>query len=136
MNIKFYKIMSYNDLLNKISEIDLPISIAHKIYISQHDINPHTDYYSQQINKIYFEYLQKDDEGRYISTDNSGFLIIKGKEEELKNKLEELNNMEIDIELKSFITVDDLLSTNITISAKEISIIYEVSELINHSKEY
>ena len=114
MKIKISDAFVLKNFCDKISTEILPIQTAYKIAKLSINLTDEVAFYQQQYSKYFEEYALKE-EGNFVFNESGNIKIIPGKENECKEKFEELDSMEIEVPDYSF-TFEDLRDLKISIA--------------------
>lgn len=121
------------NILNKFGDKRLPQKISYAITKNIITINKEYQVYETQLKKLfeqYNEYIQKDEHGEPKFTQNGIPIVDKSVEKEFNDKVEELINFEIDVELyhidADVFDYDDTVGKYDVLSANDILILQSV----------
>ena len=104
---------------NNIKNTKLPLKTAYKLNKLFIQINEELLFYQQKFTEIINEFGKRDENGELMySSDKTSIEIMDGRRLECQQKIEELQNLEVNIEGIEF-TTDELESLNLTISEVE-----------------
>lgn len=100
--MKLYQIIALQDFFKSVGEQKLPIKTTYKLSKLARRVEEELSFYSTELNKILNEYGKKEN-GQFVMLDNnSSIAIIPGKEQECADKINELQNLEVDFSNFSF----------------------------------
>lgn len=116
MKLKMGQVYEFQRFYENIKNIKLPLKIAYKLNKLIIQINTESSFYQQRFSEIINEFGKRDENGELIySSDKTSVEIMDGRSLECQQKIEELQNLEVNIEGIEF-TTDELESLNLTIS--------------------
>ena len=119
MKLKMNQIIEFQMFYNNIKNTKLPLKTAYKLNKLFIQINEELSFYQQKFTEIINEFGKRDENGELIySSDRTSIEIMDGRRLECQQKIEELQNLEVNIEGIEF-TTDELESLNLTISEVE-----------------
>ena len=119
MKLKMQQIIEFQKFYNNVKNIKLPLKTAYKLNKLFIQINEELSFYQQKFTEIINEFGKRDENGELIySSDRTSIEIMDGRRLECQQKIEELQNLEVNIEGIEF-TTDELESLNLTISEVE-----------------
>lgn len=107
MNVSLGALQATEPILSRVVSLKLPISLSYKVHGLLKIVQPEIDFYYQQLNAIIAEYAEKDEEGKYVTTNPQSIKIQEDKLPECQQKLNELNSISASNEFDVF-TLDDL----------------------------
>jgi hypothetical protein len=98
MKTQISNILGFNKLLDNLSEKKLPLDIAYKMAKLRMAFAPEIKFYEERFNQYIDLYVDRDEEGHPIATeDGKGVRIKQEKVKECGEKLTELSQMQVDI---------------------------------------
>lgn len=107
MKITLQSILNYPQFYPLVSNAKLPIKTAYKLSRLNEAISKEISFYQTQLREIVGEYCIKDEEGKYVPTeDGQGFRIMAGKEAECNTRMSELHQLEVELPDITF-TIDE-----------------------------
>ena len=119
MKLKMNQIIEFQMFYNNIKNTKLPLKTAYKLNKLFIQINEELSFYQQKFTEIINEFGKRDENGELMySSDKTSIEIMDGRRLECQQKIEELQNLEVNIEGTEF-TTDELESLNLTISEVE-----------------
>ena len=119
MKLKMQQIIEFQKFYNNVKNIKLPLKTAYKLNKLFIQANEELSFYQQKFTEIINEFGKRDENGELIySSDRTSIEIMDGRRLECQQKIEELQNLEVNIEGIEF-TTDELESLNLTISEVE-----------------
>ena len=119
MKLKMNQIIEFQMFYNNIKNTKLPLKTAYKLNKLFIQINEELSFYQQKFTEIINEFGKRDENGELIySSDRTSIEIMDGRRLECQQKIEELQNLEVNIQGIEF-TTDELESLNLTISEVE-----------------
>ena len=96
--MKIYQLLSLPALYNSISDKNLPFALAYKLSKLAIQVNEELKFYQENLTKIIEEYGEKEN-GELVYLSNGDIKIHEGKAEECHARIEELQNVEVDIKV-------------------------------------
>ena len=96
--MKIYQLLSLPALYNSISDKNLPFALAYKLSKLATQVNEELKFYQENLTKIIEEYGEKEN-GELVYLSNGDIKIHEGKAEECHARIEELQNVEVDIKV-------------------------------------
>ena len=119
MKLKMQQIIEFQKFYNNVKNIKLPLKTAYKLNKLFIQADEELSFYQQKFTEIINEFGKRDENGELIySSDRTSIEIMDGRRLECQQKIEELQNLEVNIEGIEF-TTDELESLNLTISEVE-----------------
>ena len=104
MNIKFQDIINFNINSQKLTKGELPLTCAYKLTKISKILAEEADFYQTEFFKIVDEYGEKDEKGNIkYSEDGTVVLIEPSKQKEAQEKINNLNNMEIEVNIEPYL---------------------------------
>ena len=104
MNIKFQDIINFNINSQRLTKGELPLTCAYKLTKISKILAEETDFYQTEFFKIVDEYGEKDEKGNIkYSEDGTVVLIEPSKQKEAQEKINNLNNMEIELNIEPYL---------------------------------
>lgn len=104
MKFKLIELINFNKNSQAIFFDKLPLQCAYKMSKIQKEIGNDIEFYQTKFNELLNEYAQKDDNGNFkLSEDKQTILLISDKADECKNKIKELEEMEIELNIDSYL---------------------------------
>jgi hypothetical protein len=97
MNITFVKAQAVQSTLSKLSDQEMPIKQCYKIMKILTAIEKEAAIYAETYDKIISECAERDSEGKIVCLDNGNIKIMPEKIDKCKKRLEELDNLEIEL---------------------------------------
>lgn len=92
------KVIKLNDFIESVKGNKLPFKTSYNLIKLSKFIETETKFYQEKIQEIIQEFGAKDDDGKYIYTENgAGIKLIEGKEEECFTRIQELANIEVEL---------------------------------------
>lgn len=87
----------------------MPIKVTYKFTRLFKEVQEQVDFFNKTMQNIIQQYGEKDENGEFVLTENkSGVMIKKDKYDECMEKVNELNNLEIDLQYNPIFTLDEL----------------------------
>lgn len=118
MKIKMYQILEFENFYNKIKDVKMPIKTAYKFSKLLREIDNEKLFYQTKLQSIIDTYGERDNDGKFILTqDGNGVQIKKAELEKCQKEIIELSNLEAEIngieisieELENFdLTIQDI----------------------------
>lgn len=122
MNFKLNDLVKFNTNSQKIFAEKLPLTCAYKLSKIRRAVAEDIDFYQKKYFEIVEEYGEKDDNGNLkYSDDGMIVLIASEKMDEAKQKIEELNNMEIHLDIDDYLLELSDFDSDTKISMEDIS---------------
>lgn len=117
MILKMFQIVDMSHFYQRVKKLRLPIKTAHELSKLAAAVDKELEFYQEEFNKIMSEYAQKDAKGGYIFTDETkqAIKVEKGKEKECEDKLKELMNLDINMNIELKLKIEDFGAIEITI---------------------
>ena len=104
MNIKFQDIINFNINSQRLTKGELPLICAYKLTKISKILAEEADFYQTEFLKIVDEYGEKDEKGNIkYSEDGTVVLIEPSKQKEAQEKINNLNNMEIEVNIEPYL---------------------------------
>ena len=104
MNIKFQDIINFNINSQRLTKGELPLACAYKLTKISKILAEEADFYQTEFFKIVDEYGEKDEKGNIkYSEDGTVVLIEPSKQKEAQEKINNLNNMEIEVNIEPYL---------------------------------
>ena len=112
--MKIYNLLKFQEIYQILNDIQFPINTTYKISRIKKYAEEELQFYFQQLQKIIEEYGEKDENGKYILSDEQSSIKIQPTRiSECTAKLHELEQLEIpDIDIK--LSIDELNNINMT----------------------
>lgn len=119
MKLKMQQIIEFQKFYNNVKNIKLPLKTAYKLNKLITQINTESSFYQQKFSEIINEFGKRDENGELVySSDKTSIEIEDARRDECLQKIEELQNLEVDISGIDF-TIEELEGLNLTISEVE-----------------
>lgn len=112
--MKMYELVELTSLYNSIKDIKLPLKTTYKFSRLMKRAEEEVNFYQEKFNEIIEEYGLKENGEYKLTPDKQSIVIIPGKESECMEKMRELKELEIDIDI-SF-TIEELENLDLTVS--------------------
>lgn len=113
--MKLYQVIALQELFKVIGNQKMSIKTTYKLSKLARRVEEEIAFYQEEFNKILNEYGKKINGDYVFSDDGSSIIIIEGKEQECKQKISELQNLEIDLKDFSF-SIDEFENLDITLA--------------------
>lgn len=95
----------YGDITNK---VELPIKTAYKIAKINEKIQAEVEFFNGKLSALLEEYALRDENNNFkLSDDETGVLLKPESLEESKEKILELNTMEVDVDIDDYLLEPD-----------------------------
>lgn len=115
-------LIKLNQLKSKFINIKMSIKTTYKFTRLFKEIEEQVDFFNTTLSDLIKEYGQKDENGKYILTDDqNGIKIREDKYEECMSKINELNNLDINLDYIPNFTLDEL--DNLELSIDEMTLL-------------
>lgn len=119
--MKLFEALDFQGFYQKVKNQSLNIRLAYKLNKLNNRLVEEIEFYNTELQRALTTYAQVDDEGNFIpNAEGTGFLIKNGMVMECHQKINELQNLEIE-DLNITFTLDEL--ENLTITPAELSCI-------------
>ena len=119
--MKIGEALSYRELYQKLRNQSMPIRLAYKLNKLKNKLSKEAEFYEESFNKILAQYAERDDSQNFkISEDGTGIVIQKEFIKICKEKIKELDELEIVLTDGSF-TFEEL--EGLTLTPAELSCI-------------
>lgn len=119
--MKLFEALDFQSFYQKVKNQSLNIRLAYKLNKLNNRLTEEIEFYNAELQRALATYAQVDDEGNFIpNVEGTGFLIKNGMVMECHQKINELQNLEIE-DLNITFTLDEL--ENLTITPAELSCI-------------
>lgn len=112
--MKMIELIELSAFFTKIQNRNMPIQTVYKFTKLKQEVEREATFYQEQFTRIIEDYGQKDENGYVFMNDGATIAIIPGKEQECKQKISDLQNLEVDI--KYTFSLDELSGLSLTIS--------------------
>ena len=100
MELNSRQLNDLGEVFNVLQEKTLPFKVSLIIAKNMNIISKEMDFYIEQEQKFAQKYLEIDENGQFIQTQDNVFKIKDGMSEECRAAREELNNFTTDVELR------------------------------------
>ena len=117
MKIKINSALAFLDFYKKEKETKIPFSTGYKMKKINDQLTKEVEFYYQSLREIIQTYTEKNEDGS-IKIENDNYIIQKDKIEECNQKLDELNQLEVEV-TDTYFTAEELISFEITIETLE-----------------
>ena len=119
MKLKMQQIIEFQKFYNNVKNIKLPLKTAYKLNKLFIQANEELSFYQQKFAEIINNFGKRDENGELVySSDKTSIEIEETRRDECFQKIEELQNLEVDISGIDF-TIEELEGLNLTISEVE-----------------
>lgn len=112
--MKMYEVLALQDFCALTQDKKLPIKTTYKISRLNRRVEEELQFYQKEFMRIVNEYALKENGELVYSDDMTSIKIIPGKEEECSNKIVELKDLDIDIDI--VFTIEELEGLDLTVS--------------------
>lgn len=112
--MKMYEVLALQDFCVLTQDKKLPIKTTYKISRLNRRVEEELQFYQKEFMRIVNEYALKENGELVYSDDMTSIKIIPGKEEECSNKIIELKDLDIDIDI--VFTIEELEGLDLTVS--------------------
>ena len=112
--MKMYEVLALQDFCALTQDKKLPIKTTYKISRLNRRVEEELQFYQKEFMRIVNEYALKENGKLVYSDDMTSIKIIPGKEEECSNKIVELKDLDIDINI--VFTIEELEGLDLTVS--------------------
>ena len=128
MKLTNRKIVNDANFLGALTQKQLPIKISYAIAKNISKIESELKIYNKEREKLIDKYAEKDDKGENLIDENNQLKILDEHLQTWNKDINELLDIEVEIEIHKF-KLDDLLNSNIDITAAELMLIdYMIEE--------
>lgn len=112
--MKFFEAFQILEVRNLLIDQKLPIKVSYKFNRFFNELDNEVKFFNTTLQKLIEEYGQKDEKGNFIYTDdNQGIKIKEDKFQECMDKINELNELEVNLNYIPEFTLDELDSLNL-----------------------
>lgn len=119
MKLKMQQIIEFQKFYNNVKSTKLPLKTAYKLNKLFIQVNEELSFYQQKFAEIVNNFGKRDENGELVySSDKTSIEIEEARRDECLQKIEELQNLEVDISGIDF-TIEELEGFNLTISEVE-----------------
>lgn len=109
MQIKMTDIVALKELYPKLKESKLPVKLGYKLVRIFDEVDKQAQIYATMFNEIINDCAQKNENGTPILTENgTQVALLEDKIQECGQRMTELNNLVVELEIKYTLTLDDL----------------------------
>ena len=120
--MKMSELVMFGQLRPKIANKKMPIKTTYKFTRLFKEVGEQIEFFNNTIQNLVEEYGQKDENNKFILTeDKNGVKIKEDKYDECMNKIDELNNLEINLNYTPSFSIDEL--ENSELSMEELSLL-------------
>lgn len=112
--MKMYEVLALQDFCALTQDKKLPIKTTYKISRLNRRVEEELQFYQKEFMRIVNEYALKENGELVYSDDMTSIKIIPGKEEECSNKIVELKDLDVDINI--VFTIEELEDLDLTVS--------------------
>lgn len=112
--MKMYEVLALQDFCALTQDKKLPIKTTYKISRLNRRVEEELQFYQKEFMRIVNEYALKENGELVYSDDMTSIKIIPGKEEECSNKIVELKDLDVDINIA--FTIEELEGLDLTVS--------------------
>lgn len=114
--MKIIEIRNCLELRQKIKDSVVPVKVAYKFSRFFNALDKENQFFTEQLNNLIQAYGEKDDKGNFVLTDDKqNVLINKDKYEECIEKVQELNDLDVEVEYIPEFTLDELEKLGLSI---------------------
>ena len=112
--MKFSEAFQILEIRNLLIEQKLPIKVSYKFTKFFNELEPEVRFFNETLQKLIEEYGKRDEDGNFIYTDDKqGIKIQDDKFQECMDKINELNNLKVNLTYTPEFTLDELESLNL-----------------------
>lgn len=98
MTTKINEISNFPAVFTKLKTLSLPFKTAYRLTLLSKEIDKHIEFYRETFSSLINEYGKRDEQGALMPTeDGRGVLIQDGKMDELTQKMNELDNLDVEL---------------------------------------
>ncbi len=122
MNVKLIDLAKFNTNSQKIFSEKLPLTCAYKLSKIQKAAADDIDFYQRRYFEIVEEYGKRDEQGQLQYSENGMIVLIdQDKKEEAQQKINELDNMEVSLDIDSYLLELSDFDSDRKVSMEEIN---------------
>lgn len=115
--MKMSELLQLNQLQQNITNKKMPIKITYKFTRHFKEVQEQVDFFNNTVQNLINQYGKKDENGDFILTENkNGVMIQEDKFNECMNKIDELNDLDIELTYNPTFTIEELDGLDLTIS--------------------
>lgn len=116
MKIKFYNLLQLSNLYPKFKDNELTFSTSYKLVKLFKSFEQELNFYNEKLQEVIKKYAQYDENGQIkLTEDKANILIQSDKVKECQDKINELNNLSIEISDIKF-TLEELKEVKLSVS--------------------
>ena len=109
MTLKMYQLLEFLESYNELKKYEFNIKTTYKLSKCFDKGLEEQKFYQDKINDLLLSYAELDENNNFkFNESNTGILIKKDKQKEWEKKFQELLNLDIDIDDKYLINIDEL----------------------------
>lgn len=98
MTTKINEISNFPAVFTKLKALSLPFKTAYRLTLLAKEIEKHTEFYRDTFSALINKYGKRDEHGALMPTsDGKGVLVQDGKMDELTQKMNELDNLDVEL---------------------------------------
>lgn len=109
--MKLSDVLNFPEFYHKVETSEIPATLAYKIAKVASTVEESLTFYRAQLQRIIDSYGEKDENGQVKQNEN-GIVLREGMTDECAAKLQELQDVEVDIQ--PFLHIEDLTSLNMS----------------------
>lgn len=122
MTLKMYQITDFPAFFEKIKSQKLPFKTSYHMTLLANKIQEHVNFYQESFRNLLLEYSKKDERGNPIPTkDGQGVLLIEETIDEAYTKLNELQQLDVEIPDVKF-SIEDFSNVELTVAEMNVII--------------
>lgn len=107
MILKMDEILRLYELLDRLSNDSFPVKTSYKIMKLSKMVEIEKEFFNSEMRKIFDDFAEKDEAGKFISIGENQYKIQKGKEAEAQERIEGLFGLDIDIDFTAKFSLDE-----------------------------
>lgn len=116
MKMRMMQLSDFMNFFNQIKDVKTPIRLAYKLNKLSTQVASELDFYQKKFAEIIYEFGKRDADGNFVySADGLSIEIADGKQTECQKRVEELQNLEVDLPDVHF-SLDELEVFNLSLS--------------------
>lgn len=124
MNLKLIDLVKFNTNSQKIFSEKMPLTCAYKLAKLEKEMTSDIEFYQKKYFEIIEEYGRRDEAGNLRYSEHGDVVLIKeDKIKEAQEKINELNEMEIELNIDNFLLELSDFDSNSRMSVEELNIL-------------
>lgn len=115
--MKMSELFQLNQLQQNIMNKKMPIKVMYKFSRLFKEVQEQVEFFNKTVQDLINQYGQKDENGEFILTENkNGVKIQEDKYDECMDKIDELNDLEVELSYNPIFTLDELDGLDLSVS--------------------